>query len=71
MPKDYLVAQLRAFKSGERSNDAQAQMRAVAITMTDKEIDEVATFYARKAAAPEPVVSQVDAPQNASSGQRR
>jgi cytochrome c553 len=51
MPKDYLVTQLLAFRSGERSNDAAAQMRAVARTMTDREIDEVATFYARKAAA--------------------
>jgi cytochrome c553 len=51
MPKDYLVAQLMAFKSGERRNDSQSQMRSVARTMTQQEIDEVATFYARKAAA--------------------
>ena len=51
MPKDYLVAQLQAFRSGARRNDVQGQMRAVAITMTDQEIDDVATFYARKAAA--------------------
>jgi cytochrome c553 len=51
MPKDYLVAQLKAFKTGERRNDAQAQMRSVVTAMTDAEIDEVATFYARKAAA--------------------
>lgn len=51
MPKDYLVAQLHAFRSGERRNDSQAQMRNVVRAMTDAEIDEVAAFYARKAAA--------------------
>lgn len=51
MPKQYLATQLAAFRSGDRRNDAEAQMRAVARTMTDKEIDDVATFYARKAAA--------------------
>ena len=49
MPKDYLVQQLKAFRSGERRNDAEAQMRNVARAMTDAEVDEVATFYARKA----------------------
>jgi cytochrome c553 len=49
MPKDYLVAQLAAFKSGERRNDAMAQMRNMVRAMSDKEIDDVATFYARKA----------------------
>jgi cytochrome c553 len=51
MPKEYLVAQLVALRSGARRNDAEAQMRAMARPMTDREIDEVATFYARKAAA--------------------
>jgi cytochrome c553 len=50
MPKDYLVSQLLMFRNGERRNDPQAQMRAVVKTMTDREIDEVAAFYARKAA---------------------
>ena len=49
MPKDYLVAQLHAFRSGARHNDSQAQMRNMARAMTDKEIDEVVAFYARKA----------------------
>lgn len=53
MPKEYLVAQLRAFKSGDRRNDAQAQMRNMVRAMTEQEIDEVATFYARKASAGE------------------
>ena len=48
MPRDYLVAQLRAFASGARRNDSHAQMRNMARPMTDREIDEVATFYARK-----------------------
>jgi cytochrome c553 len=51
MPKEYLVAQLVAFRDGTRRNDSQAQMRSMARTMTDREVDEVATFYARKAAA--------------------
>jgi cytochrome c553 len=51
MPKGYLVAQLQAFRSGARRNDSQAQMRNMVRTMTDQEIDEVASFYARKAAA--------------------
>ncbi len=50
MPRDYLVAQLRAFRSGERRNDVQGVMRTMARQMTDAEIEEVATFYARKAA---------------------
>ena len=51
MPKDYLVAQMNAFKTGERRNDSQAQMRNMVKAMTASEIDQVATFYARKAAA--------------------
>jgi cytochrome c553 len=50
MPKAYLVAQLRAFADGTRRNDPHAQMRNVARPMTAQEIDEVAAFYARKAA---------------------
>ena len=53
MPKDYLVEQLKAFRSGQRRNDSAAQMRAVVRGMTDAEIDEVSAFYARKAAAAE------------------
>jgi cytochrome c553 len=49
MPKGYLVAQLAAFKSGDRRNDGEAQMRNMVRAMTAKEIDEVAAFYARKA----------------------
>jgi cytochrome c553 len=53
LPKDYLVTQLRAFAKGERRNDSEAQMRNMVRAITDQEIDEVATFYARKASAGE------------------
>jgi cytochrome c553 len=53
MPHGYLVAQLQAFKAGTRHNDSQAQMRNMARTMTPKEIEDVAAFYARKASAGE------------------
>ena len=52
MPKGYLAAQIKAFRSGERGNDSEAQMRNVARAMTDQEIDEVSLFYARKAGVP-------------------
>ena len=45
------MAQLRAFRSGERRNDSQAQMRSVVRAMTDAEIEEVSGFYAGKASA--------------------
>jgi cytochrome c553 len=51
MPKDYLVQQLKAFRAGERRNDSEAQMRNVARSMTEAEMKEVASFYARKASA--------------------
>jgi cytochrome c553 len=53
MPKGYLVGQLRAFRTGKRGNDSEAQMRNVARSMTDAEIDEVSSFYARKASTGE------------------
>lgn len=48
MPRQYLVSQLEAFANGTRRNDAQAQMRNMVRGMTQAEIAEVATFYARK-----------------------
>lgn len=54
MPKQYLVDQLNAFANGTRRNDPGAQMRNMVRTMTAAEIDEVATFYARKASSGEP-----------------
>ncbi|SEB13900.1 cytochrome c [Variovorax sp. YR216] len=52
MPKGYLALQLKAFRSGERGNDSEAQMRNVARSMTNQEIEEVSVFYARKAGTP-------------------
>lgn len=49
MPKDYLVAQLKAFASGARRNDSQAQMRNMVLQMTEREMEDVAAFYAGKA----------------------
>ena len=49
MPRDYLTTELKAFRSGQRRNDSQAQMRKVARAMTDAEIEEVSAFYAGKA----------------------
>jgi cytochrome c553 len=54
MPKQYLVDQLNAFAKGTRRNDPGAQMRNMVRAMTAAEIDEVATFYARKASSGEP-----------------
>ena len=41
----YLAAQLRAFKAGERRNDIYSRMRSVAAALTDSEIDALAAFY--------------------------
>jgi cytochrome c553 len=51
MPQSYLSAELQAFRAGTRRNDSEAQMRNVARSMTDAEIEEVSSFYARKASA--------------------
>lgn len=59
MPKQYLVAQLNAFIAGTRRNDSQAQMRNMVRTMTAQEVDEVATFYARKSNVAEGAVAAV------------
>ena len=47
MPKAYLVAQLKDFASGARTNDSHAQMRNMSRSLTPKEIEEVSDFYAR------------------------
>lgn len=41
---DYIAGQLRAFRSGERSNDPYGIMRDVAKRMTDREIQAVANY---------------------------
>lgn len=42
----YLRDQLRQYRSGERSNDADAVMRSLAENMSDEEIDAVAEYMA-------------------------
>jgi cytochrome c553 len=44
--KEYLAAQLRAFRDGSRRNDIYTRMRSVAAQLSDREIDRLATFYA-------------------------
>jgi cytochrome c553 len=48
MPKEYLLVQLKEFKTGARRNDSHGQMRNMARAMSDTEIEEVADFYARR-----------------------
>jgi cytochrome c553 len=40
----YIAAQLRAYRSGARQTDANQMMRTVASTMTDEQIDAVASY---------------------------
>jgi len=42
----YVIAQLKAFKSGKRSNDVGKMMRNVALKMTDAEMEAVAEYIA-------------------------
>lgn len=42
--QEYLVAQLKAWRSGSRKNDPKAMMRQVAQNMTDQEIEAVASY---------------------------
>lgn len=41
---DYTIAQLKAFRAGERANDAGAMMRTVAAKLTDAEIGALAEY---------------------------
>lgn len=43
---EYIAAQLKAFRAGERANDANAMMRTTAGKMSDKEIAAVAEYVA-------------------------
>lgn len=43
---EYTVAQLKAFRSGERANDAGSMMRTIAGRMTDAEMSAVAEYIA-------------------------
>lgn len=51
----YIKAQLQAWKTGTRANDALGLMKAVADRLTDAEVDAVAAYYAAQpGAAPTP-----------------
>ena len=41
---EYTLAQLRAFRSGERTNDSSAMMRTVAERLTDAELEALASY---------------------------
>ena len=41
---DYTLAQLKAFRTGERANDSAKMMRTIAGRMTDKQMDAVAEY---------------------------
>jgi cytochrome c553 len=45
-PESYIRAELLAFAAGERTNDINAQMRAMAHALTPSEIDQAAAYYA-------------------------
>lgn len=48
----YIGAQLRAFRSGQRSNDPQQLMRAPASKLTEEEIDALAQWFSNQPARP-------------------
>jgi cytochrome c553 len=41
---DYVVAQLKAFRAGDRTNDPNLMMRSTAVKLTDKEIAALAEY---------------------------
>jgi len=43
---DYVLAQLKTFRSGERANDGGKMMRTIAAKMTDQEMKAVAEYIA-------------------------
>jgi cytochrome c553 len=43
--RDYLIAQLKMYASGERRNDVYARMRIIAAKLTPSEIGGLATYY--------------------------
>ncbi|MFW6093685.1 MAG: c-type cytochrome [Pseudomonadota bacterium] len=46
-PQQYLEKQLRGFRSGERASDVYGVMRSMAESLTDREIDRLAGYYAK------------------------
>lgn len=43
---DYTIAQLKAFRAGERANDANNMMRSIAAKLTDQEINALSEYLA-------------------------
>jgi cytochrome c553 len=43
--RDYLAAQLTAYRAGERRNDIYTRMRSIAAQLTDREIERLAAYY--------------------------
>ena len=43
---EYTLAQLKAFRAGERANDTNAMMRSVAAKLTDADMASVAEYIA-------------------------
>jgi cytochrome c553 len=43
--KEYVAAQLTAYKAGERSNDLYRRMRSIAEKLTDAEIQQLGQYY--------------------------
>lgn len=43
--KEYVAAQLTAYKAGERSNDLYRRMRSIAVKLTDAEIQQLGQYY--------------------------
>lgn len=44
--QDYTIAQLKAFRSGERANDPNSMMRTIAAKLTDEEMAALAEYLA-------------------------
>ncbi|MBI1394585.1 MAG: c-type cytochrome [Betaproteobacteria bacterium] len=44
--RDYTIAQLKAFRSGDRANDPNSMMRMIASKLTDQEMTELAEYLA-------------------------
>jgi cytochrome c553 len=53
----YMKAQLQTFAASQRTNDISQQMRNIARTMTQQEIDQAAAYYASQ---PPDVVKATD-----------
>lgn len=46
MPREYFIRTMHAFRDGSRHNDTMKGMRQFAMPLTDKEIEELADYYA-------------------------